>query len=216
MKGGAMYFEPERDGMRPAPFTHSVATSLVVPRPIGWISTMDADGVVNLAPFSYFNLVSTDPLLVVFAPNGWKSGVEGVVKDSLANARATGEFVFNLCTEELTDQMNQTSAHVPASVNEMAEAGLEAADCVRVKPPRVAASPIALECEVLQTLDLPAAPNGAPNHLVIGQVVGVHVDDEVIVDGVIDIGRLRPLARLGGLEYAAVSGDAVFALRRPD
>jgi flavin reductase (DIM6/NTAB) family NADH-FMN oxidoreductase RutF len=171
---------------------------------------------VNLAPFSYFNLVSGDPACVIYCPNGWKSGVEGVVKDSLANVEATGEFVFNLCTEALSEQMNATSAHLPASIDEMAEAGLAAAPSVLVKPPRVASSPIALECVLLQAIELPASPSGAPNHMVLGRVVGVHVDDGVIVDGVIDIGRLRPLARLGGLEYATVTADAVFAMRRPD
>lgn len=210
-----MYFEPERDGMRPAPLTHSVGTALVVPRPIGWISTLDEDGVVNLAPFSFFNMVSGDPPCVMYCPNGIKSGTDGP-KDSLLNVEATGEFVFNLCTDDLKEQMNLTAAHLPRSVDEMAEAGLEAASCNRVKPPRVKASPVALECVHLQTIELPSSASGAPNHLVVGQVVGVHIDDDVIVDGRVDIGRLRPLARLGYLDYATIEAGAVFAMWRPD
>jgi flavin reductase (DIM6/NTAB) family NADH-FMN oxidoreductase RutF len=110
--------------------------------------------------------------------------------------------------------MNATAAHVPASIDEMAEANLEAAPCQLVKPPRVLASPIALECTYLQTVTLPSSSTGVPNQIVIGQVVGIHVADDVITDGLIDIRKLNPLARLGYLDYATV--DNVFAMNRPD
>lgn len=207
-----MFFET-KFGLQPPPFTHTIYTALVVPRPIGWISTVSQEGIINLAPYSFFNAVSGDPPCVMYCPNGWKRGTNEA-KDSLTNVEATGEFVFNMCTYELREQMNATAAHVPASVDEMAAAGLEAAPCELVKPPRVKASPIALECRYLQTVNLPAARNGSPNQMVIGQVIGIHVADEVISDGMIDIRKVNPLARLGYLDYATI--DNVFAMQRPD
>jgi flavin reductase (DIM6/NTAB) family NADH-FMN oxidoreductase RutF len=149
----------------------------------------------------------------MYCPNGWKKGTHEA-KDSLVNVEATGEFVFNMCTYELRDQMNATAAHMPASVDEMAAAGLEAAPCHVVKPPRVKASPIALECTYLQTVILPRSQSGSPNNIVIGQVVGIHVDEAVITDGMLDIHKINPLARLGYLDYATI--DNVFAIKRPD
>jgi flavin reductase (DIM6/NTAB) family NADH-FMN oxidoreductase RutF len=207
-----MFFETQF-GLKPAPFTHTIYTALVIPRPIGWISTMSPAGVVNLAPYSFFNAVAGDPPCVMYCPNGWKAGTTEA-KDSLTNVEATGEFVFNMCTYALREQMNATAAHVPSSVDEMAAAGLEAGPCTLVKPPRVKASPIALECLYLQTVHLPAARNGSPNQIVIGQVVGIHVADDVITEGKIDVRKINPLARLGYLDYATL--DHVFAITRPD
>jgi flavin reductase (DIM6/NTAB) family NADH-FMN oxidoreductase RutF len=210
-----MYFDP-KDGMRPPPFKHTVYNALVVPRPIGWISTISKDGVVNLAPFSFFNALSGEPPCVMYCPNGYKTGTEEA-KDSLTNVEETGEFVFNMCTQDLKDEMNTTSIHVPASVDEMAEAGLEAAPCEKVRPPRVKASPIALECTYMQTIHLPASRNNIPNNMVIGQVVGIHIADDVITDdGMIDMGKLRPLARLGYLDYATIGPENIFSMPRPD
>ncbi len=206
-----MHFDPA-DGMRPAPFKHSVYNALVVPRPVGWISTISAEGVVNLAPYSFFNSLSGDPPCVMYCPNG--SHIEGGVKDSLLNVEQTGEFVFNLCTWDLREQMNASSASVPRSVDEMAEAGLAAAPSIKVKPPRVAASPIQLECRRLQVIELPQGRDGTRNHVVIGQVVHIHVADEVIENGMIDIKKVRPLARLGYLSYATI--DNVFEMPRPN
>ena len=149
----------------------------------------------------------------MYCPTGWKPGTQEA-KDSLTNVESTGEFVFNMCTYELREQMNATAAHVPSSVDEMAEAGLEAAPCKLVQPPRVKASPIALECKYLQTVKLPPAESGRPNNVVMGQVVGIHVADDVISDGMIDIHKINPLARLGYLDYGTI--DNVFALERPD
>jgi flavin reductase (DIM6/NTAB) family NADH-FMN oxidoreductase RutF len=207
-----MFIETE-SGLKPPPFEHSIYTALVVPRPIGWISTVSQEGIINLAPFSFFNSVSGDPPCVMYCPNGWKPGTREA-KDSLTNVEATGEFVFNMCTYELREQMNATSAHLPSSVDEMAAAGLEAAPCKLVRPPRVKASPIALECLYLQTVVLPASRTGSPNYIVVGQVVGIHVADEVIIDGIIDVRKVNPLARLGYLDYATI--DNVFSMQRPD
>lgn len=199
--------------MRPAPFKHSIYTAIVVPRPIGWISTISLSGDINLAPYSFFNALTGDPPCVMYCPNGWKPGTHEA-KDSLTNAEETGEFVFNMCTYDLRDQMNLTAAHVPSTVDEMAEAGLEAVACELVKPPRVKASPIALECKYLQTVHLPSAENGRPNNVVMGQVIGIHVANEVISDGLIDIRKINPLARLGYLDYGTI--ENIFALERPD
>ena len=180
--------------------------ALVAPRPIGWISTVDAAGAVNLAPYSFFNAVAADPNYVMFASHGRK--------DSLRNAEETGEFVCSLATYDLKDQMNQTSASVAPGVDEMTLAGLTPAPCRMVKPPRVAESPVAFECRYHQTVELPAKAGSSEHYaIVIGQVVGVHIDDEVIVDGRVDIRRLRPIARLGYMDYTVV--DSVFSLGRP-
>ncbi|MDE0941303.1 MAG: flavin reductase family protein [Alphaproteobacteria bacterium] len=209
-----MYFDP-KDGMKPPPFKHTVYNALVVPRPIGWISTISTAGVINLAPFSFFNALSGEPPCVMYCPNGFKPG-STEAKDSLTNVQETGEFVYNMCTVDLLDAMNKSSAHVPSSVDEMAEAGLEAAACEQVKPPRVKNSPIALECKLLQIVDLPAPKNSSPNNMVVGQVVGIHIADDVIVDGKIDAGLVQPLARLGYLDYAKITADNIFTVPRPD
>jgi flavin reductase (DIM6/NTAB) family NADH-FMN oxidoreductase RutF len=209
-----MFFNPLEVGMKPEPFKHTVYNALVVPRPIGWISTLGTDGVINLAPFSFFNSLSANPPCVMYCPNTFKPGTREL-KDSLTNVEATGEFVFSMCTYELREQMIITAAHSPSSVDEMAQAGVEAAPSIKVKPPRVKASPIAMECKLLQIIDLPAAPDGASNKVVIGQVVGIHVADEVISDGIIDVKKINPLARLGYLDYATLNLESMFSLQPP-
>lgn len=210
-----MFFDPREVGMKPPPFRHTVYNALVVPRPIGWISTLSEDGVVNLAPFSFFNAVSPDPPCVMFCPNSFKRGTNEQ-KDSLTNVEATGEFVFNLCTHAHREQMIITAKHSPASVDEMAEAGIEGASCRLVKPPRVKSSPVVLECRHLQTVDLPPPGDGSRSAVVIGQVIGIHVDDDVITDGIIDVRKVDPLARLGYMDYARLDLDGMFSLQPPD
>jgi flavin reductase (DIM6/NTAB) family NADH-FMN oxidoreductase RutF len=180
--------------------------ALVSPRPIGWISTVSKAGVVNLAPYSFFNAVSTDPHFVMFSSGGRK--------DSQRNAEETGEFVCSLATYELRDAMNRTSQHVGPEVDEMALAGLSPAPSMLVAPPRVAESPVAFECKYWRTVDLPG-PNGGPgtHAIVLGQVVGVHIDEGVIVEGKVDVTKLKPIARLGYGDYAVI--DEVFELSRP-
>ena len=209
-----MFFDPAEVGMKPPPFKHTVYNALVMPRPIGWISTLSTTGVVNLAPFSFFNSLTANPPCVMYCPNGFKQGTEEH-KDSLVNVEATGEFVFNMCTYEQREQMIISAAVSPASTDEMAQAGIEPATCEKVKPPRVKGSPIVLECKYLQTVHLPAAPNGSRQNAIVGQVVGIHVDESVITDGIIDVRKMNPLARLGYLDYATLDMDNLFSLKPP-
>jgi len=185
--------------------------SCIVPRPIGWLTTLDADGTVNLAPFSFFNGVASDPPMVVAGING--APQPAGMKDTLANCRATEEFVFNMATWELRDAMNLTSASVPAGVDELALAGLTTVPARLVKPPRVAESPIHLECRVHEIVELPCTLPGSRNTIIIGRVLGIHIDDDALTDGIVDIARIRPIARLGYMDYAVV--ESVFSMPRP-
>ena len=189
---------------------HDPFKSCVVPRPIGWISTIGADGAVNLAPYSFFNAAATEPPMVMFSSNGKQA--HGT-KDSVANAEATGEFVFNMATWDLRDPMSQTSSPVPPEVDEFELAGLETQPSELVKPPRVKASPIHLECVYHQTLELPCDIEGGRNAICLGRVVGVHVRDEFLTDGKVDIARIKPLARLGYQDYTVA--EKVLTLSRP-
>jgi len=190
---------------------HNPFKSLIVPRPIGWVSTVDARGVVNLAPYSFFNGVGSDPPTVMFASEG--THTDGDFKDSATNVRETGEFVCNLATWELREPMNATSEHVPRSVDEFELAGLTPSPSRLVTPPRVAESPVHLECTHLQTVELPSNDPERPTLVVFGRVVGIHIDDSIIRDGVIDMDVFKPIARLGYMDYTMV--DNVFTMRRP-
>ena len=190
-------------GLRYNPFK-----SLAVPRPIGWISTLSKDGVVNLAPYSYFNALSHSPAYVVFSAG---RRTDGSIKDSVINAEETGEFVFNMATWDLREQMNVTGWIEEPGVDEMAEAGLTPAPSRKVKPPRVAESPVHFECLYHQTVVLPGHDAAHEHHVVFGKVVGVHVKDEFITsDGLIDILKIRPIARLGYKDYTSV--DSIFSM----
>jgi flavin reductase (DIM6/NTAB) family NADH-FMN oxidoreductase RutF len=188
-------------GLRHDPFK-----ALIVPRPIGWISSLSPSGALNLAPYSYFNAFGDKPYIVGFSSNG--------VKDSQLNVEATGEFVCSLAVHALKDQMNTSSAMVGAEVDEFALAGLTPAASKLVKSPRVAESPVALECRYLQSVKMQGL-DGAPSDatLVLGQVVGIHIDDGLITDGIVNIAQAKPIARLGYMEYATV--DEVFSMSRP-
>jgi flavin reductase (DIM6/NTAB) family NADH-FMN oxidoreductase RutF len=203
------YASDQPHGLRHNPFK-----SLVAPRPIGWVSTVSKAGVVNLAPFSFFNAVADAPPIVVFACNG--SHKHGGAKDTLANIRETGEFVCSIATWELREPMNLTSANAAHGVDEMALAGLAAAPSRLVRPPRVAAAPAALECVLHQIVELPSTRPDAANNTVFGRVVGVHINRAIIRDGLIDMTRFQPIARLGYNDYAVVRPDDVFTMRRPD
>jgi len=183
----------------------------VVPRPIGWISSVDGAGRRNLAPFSFFNAISEAPPLVMFCANG--EHLEGGEKDSVRNVRATGEFVVNLATYELREAVNASSAEVPREVDEFELAGLEAAASTLVRPPRVARSPVALECRLVQIIELPVGPQGEIGRMVIGRVLGIHLAEHAIVEGRVASARLRPLARLGYRDYAVI--ESTFAMARP-
>jgi flavin reductase (DIM6/NTAB) family NADH-FMN oxidoreductase RutF len=180
--------------------------AIVAPRPIGWITAMSAPGEINLAPYSYFNAVSNRPNIVIFSSDGHK--------DSVAFIEETREFVCSLTTWDLREQMNATSAPLARGSNEMERAGLKPAPSRLVKPPRVADSPCALECRLLQIVRLDDI-NGKrlDSHVVFGQVVGVHIDDRFIVDGRLDTAAMKPIARCGYDEYAVF--DSVFSMIRP-
>jgi flavin reductase (DIM6/NTAB) family NADH-FMN oxidoreductase RutF len=182
----------------------------IVPRPIGWISTVDAQGRANLAPFSFFNAVCANPAHVLFCPN--VRGTDSGMKDTLLNVRETGEFVVNIVTEELAEAMNITSTEFPPEVDEFAAAGLQRQASVTVRPPRVAESPIHFECRVAHLIDIGPQPGGGS--VVIGQVLHVHLDEQILLEGdKIDLGRLRPIGRLAGASYCRVSD--LFELPRP-
>ena len=203
-----MYYEVGKGHGLP----HDPFKSCIVPRPIGWISTVSQDGIVNLAPYSFFNGCGDDPPQLMYAPSG--ENIEGALKDSLTNVEATGEFVANLVTWELREHMNQTARHVAAGVDETALAGLETEPSRLVRPPRVKASPIHLECRYIRTVELRSNRADYRNFVVFGEVVGIHIRDEVMTDGMVDMTRFRPIARLGYMDYAIA--DNVFTMPFPD
>jgi flavin reductase (DIM6/NTAB) family NADH-FMN oxidoreductase RutF len=177
--------------------------SCVVPRPIGWVSTVSHDGIVNLAPFSMFNQLGYDPPIVMFS-GSCRPGT-GERKDSVTNAEETGEFVVNMATWDLRDQVAATSRFVEPDVDEFEVAGLTKAPSRLIAPPRVAESPIHLECRYHATMTLPANRRESVHRVVVGRVVGIHIRDDVIgEDGKIDVLAIRPLARLGYLDYTSI------------
>ena len=189
---------------------HDPMNAIVAPRPIGWISTVSAAGVRNLAPYSFFNLFNYRPPIIGFSSMGWK--------DSAANIHATGEFVWNLATRPLAEAMNATSATVAAAVDEFALAGLESLPSRLVKPDRVAASPVQFECRHTQTLRLETLEGRALDQWVIfGEVVAVHIDHAMLDDGAYVTARADPIVRGGGpADYFAITADRLFRMRRPD
>lgn len=182
--------------------------STVAPRPIGWISTVDTSGNPNIAPYSFFNGVGGIPPVVMFSHSTPRTGR---IKDTLTNARETGEFVVNIVSEELAAQMVQTSGTYETGISEFEVANIEMAPCVDVKAPRVAKSPVAMECKVTQIVPV----EGTRNTMVLGQVVRYHVRHGLLrPDKTIDLKKMAPVVRLGGIEYAYV-GD-VFEIKRPE
>jgi len=199
-----MFYEPDKRDRSLLP--HDPFKAIVAPRPIGWVTSMSLSGEVNLAPYSFFNGVSSSPNVVMFSSEG--------LKDSASFIEATREFVCNLATWDLREAMNATSAPLPRGVNEMERAGLAPAPSRLVKPPRVAASPCALECRLLKIVALESIDGARLDcHVVFGQVVGVHIDDRFLANGRLDTAAMKPIARGGYDEYAVVEG--VFSMRRP-
>lgn len=191
---------------------HNPFNALVVPRPIGWISSMNAAGDVNLAPYSFFNGVAYSPPQVMFATSGPHTD-DGGLKDTISNIQETGEFVVNLATWDLRHAVNGTSTPAPRDVDEFEALGLEKETAELVGPPRVAASPIHLECTYIQTVELPKTDPNDANLVVFGQVIGIHIDDRVLVNGMVDLMKADVIARLGYRDYTRVS--EIFALDRP-
>jgi flavin reductase (DIM6/NTAB) family NADH-FMN oxidoreductase RutF len=196
----AYFYEPSQGhGLR-----HDPLNAIVAPRPIGWISSRGADGRLNLAPYSFFNLFCYRPPIVGFASTGWK--------DSVRNARETGEFCWSLATRPLAEPMNATSAAVAPDVDEFALAGLASAPGVRVSAPRVASAPISLECRLVQIVRV----GRGPHSVVFGEVVYIHVHDRLYdaATGRIDVAALRPVGRLAGHMYSRT--HELFELKRPN
>lgn len=199
-----MFYEPNKRDRAVLP--HDPFKAIVAPRPIGWITSISRTGQINLAPYSFFNGVNSRPNLVMFGSEGFK--------DSVRNITETGEFVCNLATWDLREAMNATSAPLSYGINEMEHAGLAPAASRIVKPPRVAAAPCALECKLTRIVPMTtAAGEPVDTHVVFGEVVGVHIDDRFVVDGLLDTAALKPIARCGYDQYAVVT--SVFAMTRP-
>ena len=189
----------------------STLNAIVVPRPIGWISTLSEDGVPNLAPYSFFNAVAYSPPQVMFAATS--NHRSGGLKDAVLDAQTTGEFVVNVATWELRKQMNASAVPAPREVDEFEYVGLTKAHSRLVNCPRVAESPMHLECRYTRSVEMLTNDVDDPNTVVFGEVVGVHVDERLLVDGRIDFLKLRPVGRLGYLDFVEV--DSVFSMERP-
>jgi flavin reductase (DIM6/NTAB) family NADH-FMN oxidoreductase RutF len=189
---------------------YKILIGSVLPRPIGWISTLSPDGKPNLAPFSFFNAVCAQPPTLLFCPDIRNTDLN--IKDTLYNVRETGEFVVNIVSESLAQAMVQTSAELPAGVDEFEFAGLKKAPSRRVKPPRVADSLVHFECELREIIVISNQPGGGA--IVIGEIVHLHVSPEVLIDGdKIDPQKLQPIGRMGGYMYCRTTD--LFELQRP-
>ena len=188
---------------------HDPFNAIVGPRPIGWVSTMSASAILNLAPYSFFNAFNYTPPLIGFASMG--------VKDSVRNIRETGEFVWNLATRPLAEAMNASCATVPPEVNEFELAGLTPLASQIVAVPRVAESPVTFECKVSQLIQLQGADGTkVDSWLTLGEVVAVHIDKSLLVDGIYDTAAAQPILRVGGpADYFAITLEQLFRMKRP-
>jgi flavin reductase (DIM6/NTAB) family NADH-FMN oxidoreductase RutF len=186
--------------------SYKLMIGAIVPRPIGFISTVSPDGTYNLAPFSFFTAVCSDPPVVCFA-----SGARNPPKDTLSNARVTGEFVVNIVTEEIAEQMNLCAGDYPADIDEFAVSRLTPATSDLVRPPCVLESPVNMECKLLQIVDVSTRPAGGS--LVIGEVVRFHVDSSIVTNFRIDPEKLRAIGRMGGSAYTRTRDR--FEMARP-
>jgi flavin reductase (DIM6/NTAB) family NADH-FMN oxidoreductase RutF len=205
VKNGVHFYEPRAGhGLRHDPFN-----AIIAPRPIGWVSSLGAAGVANLAPYSFFNAFNYVPPIIGFSSIGWK--------DSVANVAATGEFCWNLATRRLSEAMNISCAPAPPEVDEFEIAGLTHAPSRLIAPPRVLESPVNFECKMTQMLQLQGADGQAvETWLVLGEVVAVHIDERLITDGVYDTLAAEPILRGGGWgDYFTISPRDKFEMRRP-
>jgi len=198
-----MFYNPEIGHNLP----HDPFKAIVSPRPIGWISSIDKEKNVNLAPYSFFNAIADNPPMVMFSITGQKKNIS--LKDTLQNIIETKCFVVNVVSKDLLNQMNKTSANYPKNTDEFILAKLEKTNCVHIDVPRVKKSPASLECTLYKILKLP----GFSNNMVIGKVVGVHINENILKNGIFDILAYDPIARLGYKDYTYVSSK--FELERP-
>ena len=198
-----MFYNPEIGHNLP----HDPFKAIVSPRPIGWISTTDKEKNVNLAPYSFFNAIADNPPMIMFSITGQKKDISS--KDTLQNIIDTKCFVVNVVSKELLLQMNKTSGNYPKNIDEFILAKLKKSNCVHIDVPRVKKSPASLECTLYKILKLP----GLSNNMVLGKVIGVHINDNILKNGIFDILAYDPIARLGYKDYTNVSYK--FELERP-
>ncbi len=206
-----MFYRP---GAEDHGLPHNPFNALITPRPIAWVSTVDQDGVANLAPFSFFNGAAYEPPIISIAFTGAKLGaLKGERKDTLANIKATREFAVNLVPTALKDAMNASAGHYGIGESEFAAAGVTPIPSTVIAAPRVAESPATLECRLVEMVSLPNNGIGE-NTTVFGQVVGIHINESILKDGMVDPTAYLPLARMGYLDYSSIT--EVFSLKRPD
>ncbi|GAA0606074.1 flavin reductase family protein [Paenochrobactrum glaciei] len=197
-----MFYQPKNGHQLP----HNPLKAIVTPRPIGWIGTRSKEGALNLAPYSFFNVICDNPPLVMFCSSGYK--------DSVAFVEETGEFTANMVGAHLAKEMNATSVNSPRGVSEFDYAGLTPAACEMIKAPRVAEAYAALECVAVEVKRLTGKDGAlAESYMVIGEIVGVHIDEAILVDGRIDITKSQPVSRLGYMDFATT--DKVYEMFRP-
>ncbi|BDW98925.1 flavin reductase family protein [Maricaulis maris] len=199
-----MFYEPKNGHGLP----HNPFNALITPRPIGWISTRSVDGVDNLAPYSFFNGVSYEPPQVMFASTGHKPD-RARGKDSIGNAIDTGVFCVNVVGFAMREAMNASSKPAPRDVDEFDLAGLARTECETIACSRIAEAPASMECKLVRTVDLP----GEANIVAFGEVTGIHIKDDCLVDGMFDVTRYQPLGRMGYQDYTRVT--ELFSLIRP-
>jgi len=203
-----MFYEPEKNNHN---LPHDPFKACVIPRPIAWISTMSLGGIPNLAPYSQFQNLTFDPPYVMFAAN---QTTDGRRKDTVVNVEQSGEFVYNMATYDLREAVNLSAQQVPSEVDEFELAGVTKAPSRLVKSPRVAESPVHFECLYYQTFRLPGNSPMSTVDIVIGKVIGIHIQDQFITsDGKLDILKIRPIARLGYYDYTIV--ESVFQMVIP-
>ena len=205
-----MFYRP-KDGHG---LPHDPFKAIVAPRPIGWVSTLDTEGRANLAPYSFFNGCGDRPPHVMFAQTGPKAPGGPTVKDTVTNCQETGEFACSLVSQALKDAMNVSTEAFDAGVDEFEKAGLEKGEGIAIKAPHVAKAPAVLECKTVQVVELPTWKDGWRNIVVIGEVVGVHVDEAHLKDGLLDVLSYNPVARMGYMDYTTVTDR--WEMQRPE
>ena len=185
--------------------------SLIVPRPIGWISSKNNEGQINLAPYSFFNAIATIPPMVVIGPGGYSKS--GNNKDTLLNIKNNPEFVCNFVSWDVKDIMNESSYSFDNNESEIEKLNIDTEESTMVSIPRVKLSPAHFECTLFKIIDLPSDSKGNPNHLIIGNIIGINISDKIIKNDRIDIGELKPISRMGYDEYALI--NTIFSMKRP-
>jgi flavin reductase (DIM6/NTAB) family NADH-FMN oxidoreductase RutF len=206
-----LFYEPKKKnhGLPRNPFN-----SLVVPRPIGWISSVDDKGTPNLAPYSFFNAVSYQPPTVMFSAGAGHA--DDRLKDSARNIELTGEFVCNLATWDTREAMNLSSIKADPQVDEIELSGLTPIASTLVAAPRIQEAPVHLECRYLKTVEIPGWSDADSYKVIFGEVIGVHIDDSVInEEGLVEVRKMGIISRLGYDDYARIDESSIFSLQRP-